>query len=184
MRNLNPAWIPMTVVMCWSCGQHPEDTNASGRQGHRANVVAVQAPTESLADGIDFRRARLPEFVTAVKGLSGREAFGRWSEGPEVRIDLNMPIPRDSRISMKIAAFPPQVGKPARVTIGRESQEFKVTTTRLDAMDEVVLDFGDVGAAKSILISIPDPKSPKDLGLGTDTRPLAFAFGELRVIQR
>jgi len=51
-------------------------------------------------------------------------------------------------------------------------------------LEEVAIDFTDVGAARTIVITVPEPTSPKELGTGSDDRKLALALGRLRIVGR
>jgi phosphoglycerol transferase len=79
----------------------------------------------SLAEGIDFRQASLPDFVKEITGLSSLEPWGRWSDanlGKSVEILLSKPLPASFTLVLRAQAFGPNAGVPVKVLVGDQAE--------------------------------------------------------------
>lgn len=127
-----------------------------------------------------FSGAKLPSYVARVRGLSGSEGWGTWSEGPRVDIDFAQPLPRSFDLAIRVGpVFGPNKGQPIRVSAGGKEQAFVAQEPF-----EGLLQFRDVGAASTLSFAIPQPSSPLELGTGADARKLGIGLVSLRVIPR
>lgn len=127
-------------------------------------------------DAIDFKQAQ-PRRVRSMAGLSPPEPFGRWSDGPEVTLTLDEPMPNDVRIALTAIAFGPNVGKPFQVSIGGVTQPLVLE----QEPQTRVLEFHGVMGAQAIRIGIPQPTSPAELGMGPDPRRLGIGLSQLHI---
>ena len=77
-------------------------------RGRRKVVERMNGPVErytaKFADGIDFSREGLPDFVAEWKGLSHREEWGRWSEGDKVEIRLTGKLPGQFTLRLELVS--------------------------------------------------------------------------------
>jgi hypothetical protein len=139
----------------------------------------VPPPYEAtLADGVQFSRDSYPRFVREVKGVSGREEFGRWTEGPEATIALADPLPKKFTLTLEtIRAFGPNAGKRLRVMAGDWSGESDL----LPGPQTLKFSVTSSSAPEAILLAVPAPASPKQLGMGDDPRMLGVALKRLSI---
>lgn len=145
-----------------------------------ANAKAVAAANASsllpryaatLAEGIDFAKPGYPEFVVEASGISGAEAWGRWSDanlGP-AKLRFRDPLPQRFTLQLKVRDF---FGLNAQqkisVRVGTQEQGFILLGKEDQVADLVFEGFGD---ADSIEISIPKTTAPsasdsRRIGLG------------------
>jgi hypothetical protein len=131
-----------------------------------------------------FARIGLPGFVDTIKGLSGREAWGRWSDANDnesVKIAFKSPFPKNFFLILKAWAFGPNVGREILFKVGSNTKTLVLT----EAMTEYRLLFEDVDPGSHVLeITPPTPKSPRDLGISNDTRKLGIGFERLSIRKR
>jgi arabinofuranosyltransferase len=74
-----------------------------------------------LISGIAFNQEPLPYFIARLNGLSGREHWGRWSDGtdsPTVLIELLKPLPKKFTLSIEAKGFNQNIGHEAIIRIG------------------------------------------------------------------
>ncbi len=164
---------------------------AQSDDGHRAVYRVPPAgttpvPREALllpvfGAPIAFTERPLPRGVSALSGFSGVEPTGRWTEGPLARIEFEQPLP--SRFALRVdtaMAMPPTADVDLPVRIGGV-----VRTMRLRAgASTAEVEFDSAPAARAIDFVIPNPVSPRELGMGPDPRQLGFALRSLTVLPR
>ena len=82
-----------SVLLCLLCAL----SALGGCNNAPAPPKAAPPETRSratLAEGVDFSRETLPDFLSAVEGLSLREDWGRWSDAnvaPSVKLTFAAP---------------------------------------------------------------------------------------------
>jgi phosphoglycerol transferase len=126
---------------------------------------------------IDFTRKSWPGVLSRAQGLSHAEAWGTWSDGSTVTLDFVTPLPRKLILHLTARAFGPNVGRNFTIRIGSETTNVVLT----DSPRDIAIPFQNLEAATSIKISVPNPISPQELGLGEDVRQLGIALYQLRV---
>ncbi|WP_156394338.1 DUF7024 domain-containing protein [Mesorhizobium sp. Root172] len=129
------------------------------------------------SDRIDFTRRSWPGTLARVRGLSGAEGWGTWSDGPMVTLEFVKPLPKKFVLHLTASAFGPNVGRPVSVHIGSQSATFALSKS----VQEIAIPFENSEASTSISFSIPNPISPKELGLNEDRRKLGIGFRQLSV---
>ncbi|QKC97782.1 hypothetical protein EB231_26285 [Mesorhizobium sp. NZP2298] len=129
------------------------------------------------SDRIDFTRKSWPEILTRTQGLSSAEIWGTWSDGPAVTLEFVKPLPEKLVLHLTASAFGPNAGQPISVHIGSQSATFVLSKS----VQEIAIPFENSEASTSISISIPNPISPKELGLNEDRRKLGIGFRQLSV---
>jgi hypothetical protein len=128
--------------------------------------VAVQtAPAPvvyqaTLAEGVDFKRDGYPDFLAGVSGVSGKEAWGRWTDGPSAKFDFKHPLPNKFTLVIQSGVFGPNVGQPAIVRVGKLEKSIVPNKPEEASYS---LSFEGVDNAKSVEIIPAKPTSPKDL---------------------
>ncbi len=66
----------------------------------RRELLGNLAPEGDPSEGIDFTLKELPLFLSLVEGLSFPDSWGRWSDGPRIRLGFEKPL--RGRIKMEI----------------------------------------------------------------------------------
>ena len=129
---------------------------------------------------IDFSQAWLSPAVGTIKGLSGREQWGRWSDAdvhPQVEIRFRDPLPARGSLTLTARAFGPNIGQPMRIRIGGHETEL-----RFDACDTTaVATYALQQAPLSLEIAPPHPVPPRDLGVSQDPRRLGIGLVRLTI---
>jgi hypothetical protein len=115
------------------------------------------------------------------QGLSTMEQWGRWSDGGKVEFGLAGCLPQGRlKIIMTGHAFGPNSGLPVKVVVGDE----EITVKFSDADSQQAAQFiNDATCINKIIIKIPSPTSPHELGLSGDTRKLGLGLVSLKVIK-
>ena len=135
----------------------------------------------SKEDGFDFTRPGLPDFIEGVEGLSGPEAWGRWSDAranKSVKIVYNSPLPQNFTLVVKAWAFGPNVNQPILFQVGSISKYLIMT----QFMSEYSLTFENVEKNNHALVIVPPyPRSPQELSISNDTRKLGIGFERISI---
>jgi phosphoglycerol transferase len=125
---------------------------------------------------VDFRKP-LSMFIQ-IDGLSAQEAWGRWSAGDKVKIAFNSnSLPNKFKITIKASAFGPNENLDFMASLGQEVRKFRITGPE----QTVNLDFTNPTHESTIIITIPQPTSPHELGLSADDRKLGIGLIELKI---
>jgi phosphoglycerol transferase len=146
----------------------------------RAGAAGRGVSRETMVRQIDFERAWLSPAVSAIKGLSGREQWGRWSDAdvhPQVEIRFRDPLPSRGSIALTARAFGPNVGQPIRVRIGRHETELRFEAHDTTATTTYALS----QAPQSLEIAPPHPVRPRELGGSEDPRRLGIGLVRLTI---
>ena len=165
---------------CRDASQEPSSKAATeAQQAPATDATTTAAPQlghATLADGITFKREAYPEFVTGATGISVPESFGRWTDGPRATIEFARPLPATFTLTITAAQ---RGDRPISVAVGqtRTDLQFSKTWEFTTVSVPIVTD----GTAKVISFDIPEPKSPKDVGEGDDSRRLGIALVSLKI---
>lgn len=115
--------------------------------------------------------------IAATEGLSHAEPWGRWSDARLVVLHLRQPLPQRATIILKAQAFADNTNLPFKMRVGSHDREF-----RLGGLpQEIGLPFITDGTQKTVVIEVPHPISPADLGTPNDTRKLGIGIAELEI---
>lgn len=108
------------------------------------------------------------------KGLSGAEHWGRWTDGSTVSFTFNDNLPENFRFLLMVnGSFGSNNGKNFLIHVGSQSKTF----TGPAGPQFIQLEFNNVPSnTKDIVIQVPNPQSPKDLGIGDDGRKLGLGL--------
>jgi phosphoglycerol transferase len=129
-------------------------------------------------DAIRFSRLLLPDTISKVTGLSGYEPIGRWSDGKQVVIEFASPLPKRFQVNIKASAFGPNVNLPFVIHVDSASQPLRLSA----AASDVSLTFVTDGTERDIVIDVPQPTSPSELGVSSDTRHLGILLKEVSIV--
>jgi phosphoglycerol transferase len=140
-------------------------------------AAAPTAYRATLQDGIDFSKSGYPEFVAKAEGISHTEAFGRWTDGPRTVITFKEPLPRKFDLTIKGAAYGPNINQPVKVTIGSVTQDLSFNSDLNVEPQSKRLTFNLDQPADRIELLIPQPSQPPN----GDVRKLGIALVELKI---
>lgn len=115
--------------------------------------------------------------VSKIEGLYHREPWGRWSKGTEVELQFDTPLPEHLRLVLHVSAFGPNIGAPIKLSIGSVSTNFTVHEHAERHEFKLHIPVPE----KTILLTIPQPASPKELRVGSDERMLGLLFNNLEI---
>lgn len=127
---------------------------------------------------IDFKKSVWPGVIFSAKGLSSAEPWGTWSVGDIVCLEFSAPLPKKFKIYFSAHAFGPNVGKEFRMRVGDSVIKFTLGTTD----EKKVIEFNNPKGSKVIFIDIPNPVSPKTLGMSDDGRDLGIGLTEIKIV--
>jgi hypothetical protein len=115
------------------------------------------------------------------RGLSNFEPWGRWSDGGVVELGLSNCLPQgDLKLMIGGYAFGPNAGSPVRVILG--DKEF--LTKFSDTVSQQIVRFTNRAIClNKMVIKIPNPISPQELGQSVDVRKLGIGFVSLKIIK-
>lgn len=153
------------------------DYKLPSKVGRVLNLGTYTLVTTHQDYQIDLKQASWPGIVSNSQGLSAPEPWGTWSIGHEVLFEFDNNLPKHIRLSMDARAFGPNEGKEFRITIGKNERSFQLKNTP----QTVSFDFTLAGNERMVKISIPQPTSPKSLGLNDDSRKLGIGLNQLQI---
>lgn len=160
--------------------------DAQQRQG--APVGANQPESRyaaTLAEGIDFAREGLPDFLANVSGLSAKESWGRWSDAttvPAVTFTFKQPLPSKFTVVFSALCTKENENVPIRVLAG--AAEKSVTLAKSNTMQQCEISFDLKEPTTTLVFSPAKTSSPKELGESEDLRHLAIGFAKLSIEPR
>ena len=96
-----------------------------------------------------------------------------------VELHLLRPLSGAVQLTLSARAFGPNIGQPFTLRVGDQEQTFTLQTTE----QEVTLRFDLSTPTRDISIIVPQPTSPKMLGMSTDERLLGIAMHKLQIKQ-
>lgn len=154
------------------------DEQIMQKAGYVSDHLGVRY-NSTITEGIDFTRPDFPIFVKDIQGLSGLESWGRWSDSnlsPSIRIDLQEQLPNRFDLIFIAQSFGPNVGSNLKVKIGTQIHYFKLKADQFEYNKLI-----DLGGEKVSYIEFipPQPTSPEQLNLSTDTRKLGIGLVHL-----
>ena len=164
--------VALVALNLVACGKTEEPTKVSA-------VVIKDGYNATLAEGIQFAaKPNYPSFIKSVTGMSGYETSGRWTEGKNVVFTFTQNLPATFTLELDLGgAFGPNVGKVVQIQAGGWKQQFvadaKPSNNKFLVKTNAPTD--------SIEFTIPEPKSPKELG-ADDTRQLGIMFKRLSIV--
>jgi hypothetical protein len=116
-----------------------------------------------------------PQFVRGIEGLSYAESWGRWSDARRVVIHFAQPLPRRTGVIISARAYDVNTTLPFTIRIGQTSKEFRIGWSE----QHLGLHFDTDGTERTLIIEVPRPISPQELGNPGDPRKLGIGISEL-----
>lgn len=133
---------------------------------------------------IDFKQTDYPLIIAEVSGMSGREDWGRWTDGPVAKFRFNQPLPGKFTLLINAGAYGPNVDQPVIVRAGKIERTFTVPSTATTFIQSTAftLNFEGVDSTDTIEILPPKPTRPKDTSpTYNDTRALGIGLISLQI---
>jgi len=177
MKKLIFLILSSTLVLS-ACGdKSPPQTPAAA-----APAPAMVIYEATLAQGIDFKKEGYPAFISQVVGMSGLEAWGRWSDadagGPVVRFTFKDKLPASFKLVVAANAFGTNEGKPIQVKAGQITQEWTIKNAVVPGTYTIKFEKVD---GNTLEFTPPVPTSPASLNKDTpDPRKLGIGFVSLK----
>jgi phosphoglycerol transferase len=126
---------------------------------------------------IDFRREFPADIISGSSGLGGIEEWGRWSEGGRIELQFAQPLPARLTLRLTAHAFGPNAGKDIVVSVGSRRRILRLSGD----WAKQALSFDNPGGENAIVLEIPQPVSPKALGMSGDGRMLGIAVHQMDI---
>lgn len=174
--------LPSTARWLVAVGRHPLPAGMVPAISNEAfTIVRLPRPKRSPVGEFAFSVAPGPgRLVVGAEGLSNVEGWGRWSEGKRVALHFARPLPARLTVVLTAGAFGANIGAPFVLRAGDASAEFRLPWEAR----EVVLDLDTDGRQQTLVIEVPQPQRPSELGNSTDTRPLGISLTRMRIEER
>ena len=126
---------------------------------------------------IDFRDASWPDTVTKITGLSQAESWGAWSNSTNVEIKFTQPLPTVFELVIHAKAFGPNENRVFDIEVDGRLYPVKLGAD----VTFHTLNIKNPGNADKLVIKVPSPTSPKQLGLSEDDRLLGMGLNKLEI---
>ncbi len=136
----------------------------------------------SLSEGITFSTPGYPNFISAVKGISITENFGRWTDGNEAALEFFQPLPKKFTLKITASVYLPSMGKPIKVVIG--GKKYDAEFPHQWDFKEVAIPVSTDGTVKSISFELPNAKAPQLVGQSVDGRKLCLALSSIKIVEQ
>lgn len=118
--------------------------------------------------------------IKAEQGLSFVEPWGVWSQDATVKFEFSMPLPAKFELRLLAHAFGTNAGKEFVVQVGAQERRFTLGT----GTEARVLELDNPAGDRTLVIRVPSPVSPKELGMGQDERRLGIGIVEMRIVPK
>ncbi|WP_137175652.1 glycosyltransferase family 39 protein [Massilia sp. HP4] len=145
-------------------------------------LIKLRSQADRLK-GREIGQARLdegfkPGLLEGIDGFSHAEQWGRWSTGKQVTLRFAQPLPPRAALMLEGQAFGVNATLPFVLRAGDASVNFRIS----GSAQEIGLRLLTDGTVRSIVIEIPQPQSPADLGYQGDARQLGIGLVRVRLI--
>lgn len=115
------------------------------------------------------------------RGLSHVEPWGRWSDGDQIELGLTGCLPQGRLKLMMVGhAFGPNVGLPVNVILGNKEITAAFAASDTEQSSQIL---NEARCVDKVVIQIPKPASPQELGQSADPRKLGLGLVVLKIIK-
>jgi phosphoglycerol transferase len=115
--------------------------------------------------------------LAEIAGLSHSEGWGRWSDSKQVVVRFQRPLPKRMTLILTANAFGVNTTLPFTIHVGASSSTFRLGASP----QEIALPFTTDGDVRNIVIDVPRPQAPSELGQMNDVRKLGIAVSKIEV---
>jgi hypothetical protein len=130
---------------------------------------------------LDFSHPNLLNFgLLSLSGVSEVEPWGRWSNSDEVNMEFSQCFRgKHLIISLVAHSFVSNQNKSFILEISGKKVPFRLRDTDSNMTFDVDID--GFSCVSNVLIHVPNKKSPKDLGISNDSRPLGVGLVSMAI---
>jgi len=174
--------VPSTARWLVAVGRHalPQEWKPA-LANESFTIIKLPHPERSLVGEFAFATTPAPgQLVESIDGVANLEPWGRWSDAKQVVLRFSRPLPARLTVVLTAGAFGPNIGAPFVLRAGSSETRFQLPWEAR----EVVLDLDTDGQQRELVIEVPQPKRPSELGNSTDTRQLGISLTRLRIEER
>lgn len=152
-------------------GKHelPADAQVEARTPQYALLRLGFNHTQSAA--VSFS-ANAPSVLERAEGLAASEAWGAWSNAQQVTLRFAKPLPAALNVFVNAHAIGPNIGKDFIIRVGAQTRTFRLGAST----QERFFQFATDGSARDVTIEVPQPVTPRELGLGADDRKIGLGL--------
>ncbi|WP_133166947.1 DUF7024 domain-containing protein [Solimicrobium silvestre] len=159
-------------------GDYPSIPNVLSRQDSGDYSLLLIANEDGTIPPIDFSKPLAGGDLVHIKGLSNPESWGgSWSIDDNVELKFDTALPKKLTLHLTADAYGPNIGQNFVIMIGASRQTFNLT----NEARELIFNMETDGAQHVITIEIPQPTSPKQLGISEDARRLGIAMIRMKI---
>lgn len=127
-----------------------------------------------------YKKTEWPGFIRAEQGLSFVEPWGVWSQDATITFTFSAPLPPKFELHLLAHAFGTNVGKEFVVRAGGEERRFTLGSGN----EARVIELSNPQGGSELVIQVPSPVSPKEMGMSQDARRLGIGIAEMRIVPR
>jgi len=167
---LAPGW-----VACSTCLQPPKES-----------LITKTYPKITMGESIGFGKEQIgTAFLIGIDqrqikgwGWAYPESWGVWSEGPKVKVVLPIPEGSPKTLTMDFRAFITTSHPKQTVEVWVDNRPVQTVIFTKDQGNQLIINIPQNNNLGFIAVELrlPDAKSPKDLGMGEDIRPLGVGL--------
>jgi phosphoglycerol transferase len=129
---------------------------------------------------VDFKSAQWKGVINRQSGLfNPPETWGAWSIGDRIRLEFAKPLPRKFNLTLNARAFGSNQKANFILRIGSQTITFQVNA--YPEFEQITIPVENLSRTNVLEIDIPKPTSPKEMGLGEDSRKLGIGLTQLQV---
>lgn len=141
------------------------------------DYTLTHLPPARVVRQVMFSLPARDDTLTGFDGLAEREPWGSWSNGKRVALHFSKPLPRAMTVFLNASAFGPNVDQEFVLRVGGQARRFKLP----GRLSEHTFRLNSDGLQHTLVIDVPHAVSPRQLGMGDDTRELGMALIYLEV---
>lgn len=129
---------------------------------------------------IDFKNAQWKGIINKHSGFfNPPEPWGTWSIDKKVKLEFEKPLPRKFHLVLNARAFGPNQNANFILRIGSQEIVFKIGS--YPEFESIIIPVDNLSRANVLEIDIPKPTSPKEIGVGDDSRMLGIGLTQLQI---
>ena len=112
---------------------------------------------------LNFKKPGYPDFITEVTGVSGREDWGRWTDGATATFKFKDPLPKKFTLLVEAGAIGDNLGKPIKFRVGSVEKECVFKGDPFKGSRIATLHFNSEEPGNTLIATIPAPmNTPTD----------------------
>lgn len=173
---LEASLIPRGIEHLMVVGQHALPPELAP-QTATPEYTLTHLPPSRVVQQVVFALPERDDTLSGFEGLFEREPWGSWSNGKRVVLHFTRALPRQMTVFLNASAFGPNAGQEFKLQVGEQQRRFKLS----GQLSEHLFRLDSDGQQHTLVIEIPQPVSPQQLGQGGDVRELGMALIYLEV---